>query len=106
MDQKTADNITVVVICFKNFKKTLKRELNLLEHNPDTEDGEDVASASNNDDSSGIQISSKLNLPNYDVTLEHVEVMSKQISLAQLQNRSPTTAPQTATQENKILIDE
>lgn len=78
VDQKTADNITVVVVCFKNFKKTLKRELNQLEHNPDTEDGEEVASAnSGNDDSSGIQISSKLNLPNYDLTLEHVEVMPK-----------------------------
>lgn len=37
VDQKTADNITVVIICFKNFKKTLKRELNSIENVADTE---------------------------------------------------------------------
>jgi hypothetical protein len=44
VDQKTADNITVVVICFKNFKKQLKRELNTIENVHDTEDGEESAS--------------------------------------------------------------
>lgn len=33
VDQKTADNITVVVICFKNFKKQLKKELQSFEDN-------------------------------------------------------------------------
>ena len=29
--EKTADNITVVVIAFKNFKKCLKNEIDLLQ---------------------------------------------------------------------------
>lgn len=49
VDQKTADNITVVIICFKNLKKVLKRELNFVDHVQDTED--DAISNSNNDDS-------------------------------------------------------
>lgn len=38
VEQKTADNITVVMVCFKNFKKSLKRELGVIENIPDTED--------------------------------------------------------------------
>lgn len=31
VSEKTMDNITVVIVCFKNFKKQLKRELELFE---------------------------------------------------------------------------
>jgi hypothetical protein len=48
VDQKTADNITVVMVCFKNFKKSLKRELGAIENIPDTEDtNEDIQVALN-----------------------------------------------------------
>lgn len=48
VDQKTADNITVVMVCFKNFKKSLKHELGAIENIPDTEDtNEDIQVALN-----------------------------------------------------------
>lgn len=31
VSEKTMDNITVVIVCFKNFKKQLKKELELFE---------------------------------------------------------------------------
>lgn len=37
VDQNTADNITVVVICFKNFKKQLKKDLLQADEERDSE---------------------------------------------------------------------
>ena len=37
---------------------------------------------------SGIQVSKSLNLPNYDLTLEDVEVMPKLVGLGRLQGRT------------------
>lgn len=85
VEQKTADNITVVIVMFKNLKKTLKRELNLLEQIKDTDD--DVLAE---DQSSTSKV---LNLPNYDVTLDLVSLMPKHIDLARLQGR-----------ENEVVI--
>jgi serine/threonine protein phosphatase PrpC len=92
--EKTADNITVVVIAFKNFKKCLKNEIDILQGQAHTDSSErqsacTIADAEAVNDGSpqkeevslqganaesGIQISKLLNLPNYDLKLEDIDI--------------------------------
>ena len=99
--ERSLDNVTVVFIAFKNYRKALKVEIDKFEMDLKKQNQEritgrvsDNVSQSNtidedaaeqienkrmnnsNDRSkeSGIQISKTLNLPNYDVTLSDIEI--------------------------------
>ena len=103
VSERSLDNITVVVIAFKNYRKALKQEIdkfesdlkkqnqersqgrqeenqtqndNLIEDQHAAEQIENKRMANSNErgKESGIQISKTLNLPNYDVSLADIEV--------------------------------
>ena len=111
--EKSLDNITVVIIAFKNLRKSLKSEMdkfrvdlkkqkdgilatdngtndrsNIIEEQHAAEQIENKRmlgnAAERGNKESGILISKKLNLPNYDVTLNDVEVMQTLVGLARL----------------------
>ena len=109
--ERTMDNITVAIIGFKNFKKTLKQELDQFNRQLELQldetlpevieqnDGFDKAVPADVLDTklqvgaitpamSGIQVSKQLNLPNYDLNLEDVEVMHKIVGIGRIQGRT------------------
>lgn len=105
---RSLDNITVVIIAFKNFRKTLKAEIDKFQdelrrqrseaHGEGTDicvSSEDQHAAEQIDNKrvpqhergkeSGIVISKTLNLPNYDLSLQDVEIQPTLVGLARLQ---------------------
>lgn len=98
--EKSLDNITVVIIAFKNFRKSLKNEIDKFNDDLRQQreaslgnDANDVTVSSQIEDQhaaeqienkrsvpnearkeSGIVIAKTLNLPNYDLTLQDIEV--------------------------------
>ena len=102
------DNITVVIIAFKNFRKTLKTEIDKFaeelrkQRQEMSQEATDIASGFEDQHAaeqietkrltpyergkeSGIVISKTLNLPNYDLGLQDVELQPTLVGLARLQ---------------------
>jgi hypothetical protein len=115
INEKTLDNITVVVIAFKHFRKKLKAEIDefnkalnrqnlieeksvetmessLLEESIHTADQNDTKQAGGTQDS-GIQISKRLNLPNYDLSLADIELQPPLVGIGRIQKRTTGSLP-------------
>jgi len=121
--ERTMDNITVVIIAFKNFKKMLKNEVDTIRGQPLTDSSERNSKCTITDEDasvkdeqgdkdnpkslsgpsaeSGIQISKLLNLKNYDLMLEDIEIQPKIASMAHMQNKRPA---QTAREASTVSM--
>lgn len=118
--EKSLDNITVVIIAFKHFRKKLKSEMDefqkalnrqnhvadasietldssLIEDSFAAEQTEKKILESPNDRSrskdSGIQICKRLNLPNYDLTLADIEIQPALVGIGRVQKRTTGALP-------------
>ena len=93
------DNITVVIVCFKNFRKQLKKELDFVTKEAAV-DVQDEGESSIDDKSvplTATQLTQSLNLPNYDLNFEDISVLPKQLDIQALQNVITEKTP------NKVL---
>ena len=80
------DNITVVIVCFKNFRKQLKKELDSIIKDVAV-DVQDEGESSVDDKIAPLtatQLTQSLNLPNYDLTFEDISVLPKQLDIQAL----------------------
>jgi hypothetical protein len=79
------DNITVVIVCFKNFRKQLKKEIDQIQqpHDAivDVQDESEIQIDVKNLPLSATQLTQSLNLPNYDLTIEDINVNPKQLDI-------------------------
>ena len=93
------DNITVVIVCFKNFRKQLKKELDFVTKEAAV-DVQDEGESSIDDKGiplTATQLTQSLNLPNYDLNFEDISVLPKQLDIQALQNVITEKTP------NKVL---